>query len=68
MPKIKTNKSAVKRFKVSATGKLMRRHAYNNHLFLPKRGSRKRRLDLSEELFKGERKRVVRMLGGLKHL
>lgn len=32
MPKMKTRKSIIKRIKVTATGKLMRRFSMNNHL------------------------------------
>ena len=63
MPKLKTNKTAAKRFKITATGKIMRRKAYNNHMFFHKSASRKRRLDQDTELHKSERKRVRRMLG-----
>ncbi len=63
MPKLKTNKTAAKRFKITGTGKIIRRKAYNNHMFFHKSGSRKRRLDQETELSKSERKRVRRMLG-----
>ncbi|NUL81751.1 MAG: 50S ribosomal protein L35 [Armatimonadetes bacterium] len=66
MPKLKTNKSAAKRFKKTSTGKLMRRHAYDSHLFLHKSGSRKRRLAREGEVFKGELKRMYRLMGGKK--
>lgn len=62
MPKIKTNKTAAKRFKISGTGKILRRKSYNNHMFMNKSGSQKRRLESEPELFKGERKRVRRLL------
>lgn len=44
MPKIKTNSSAKKRFKVTATGKIMRKKAYKNHILTKKEKDRKRRL------------------------
>jgi len=62
MPKIKTNKTAAKRFKITGSGKITRRKAYNNHMFFGKSASRKRRLEQEPELFKGEQKRVKRML------
>lgn len=64
MPKIKTSKTAAKRFKRTATGKLLRKQAGNSHLFLSKTPSRKRRLDVDGQLFKGEYKRINRLLGG----
>lgn len=62
MPKLKTKKTAAKRFKITGTGKIMRRKAYNNHMFFNKSGSQKRRLDREAELSKTEEKRVRRML------
>lgn len=41
----------------------MRKHASNSHLFLSKVPSRKRRLDKEGEVFKGEMKRMNRLLG-----
>lgn len=61
--KLKTNKTAAKRFKITGSGKITRRKAYNNHQFLHKKASRKRRLEEEPTLFKGENKRVKRMLG-----
>ena len=52
MPKMKTHKSAAKRYKVTATGKITRRQAGIGHLLQHKSGSRKRRIfkmiDVSE--------------------
>lgn len=42
MPKIKTKKSATKRFKVTKTGKILRRQSFARHLNV-KRSSKKRR-------------------------
>lgn len=63
MPKLKTRKTAVKRFKVSATGKLMRRSTKLNHLMRKKSMGARRRLIKGQELFKGDLKRISRMLG-----
>ncbi|MEA2554208.1 MAG: large subunit ribosomal protein [Fimbriimonadaceae bacterium] len=62
MPKLKTNKTAVKRFKITGTGKILRRKSYNSHQFLHKSAARKRRLEQEPELFKGEKKRIKRLL------
>lgn len=62
MPKLKTDKTAAKRFKITGKGKITRRKAYNSHQFLHKSGSRKRRLESEPELFKGEKKRIKRLL------
>ncbi len=44
MPKIKTNRSAAKRFKVTGTGKLKRNKAYKRHILTKKTTKNKRNL------------------------
>lgn len=44
MPKMKTNKSAAKRFKVTGTGKLKRNKAYKSHILTKKTTKNKRNL------------------------
>ena len=44
MPKMKSNKSARKRFKITATGKVLRKQAGKRHLQSHKTGKRKRQL------------------------
>jgi len=44
MPKIKTNRSAAKRFKVTGTGKLKRNKAYKRHILTKKTTKCKRNL------------------------
>ena len=44
MPKIKTNRAAAKRFKVTGTGKLKRNKAYKRHILTKKTTKRKRHL------------------------
>jgi len=44
MPKVKTNRSAAKRFKVSKGGKVKHKRAYLRHLLTSKSRGRKRRL------------------------
>ncbi len=44
MPKIKTNKSAKKRFKLTGTGKLKRNKANKSHILTKKSTKRKRNL------------------------
>ncbi|MEI8282174.1 MAG: 50S ribosomal protein L35 [Armatimonadota bacterium] len=62
MPKIRTYKTAAKRFKVTGTGKITRRKSHNNHQFLHKRKSTRRALEAEPVLFQGEMKRVRRLL------
>ncbi len=61
--KIKTRKTVVKRFTKTATGKLMRGKTGLNHLMRKKDANRKRNLNNDGELFKGDLKRIQRMLG-----
>ena len=42
MPKIRTHKGTKKRFRVTATGKVMRRKAFRSHLLEHKSSKRKR--------------------------
>jgi large subunit ribosomal protein L35 len=44
MPKIKTNRGAAKRFKLTATGKLKRKKAYHSHILTKKTTKQKRNL------------------------
>lgn len=44
MPKIKTNRSAAKRFKATGTGKLKRSKAYKQHILTKKSTKTKRNL------------------------
>ena len=44
MPKIKTNRAAAKRFKVTGTGKMKRNKAYKSHILTKKSTKRKRNL------------------------
>jgi len=63
MPKMKTHRGAAKRFKVTGTGKILRRKAYRDHLLEHKPTSRTRRLGREAEVTGGDKKRVKRMLG-----
>lgn len=44
MPKMKTNSSAKKRFKLTGTGKVKRSKAFLNHILTKKKKTRKKRL------------------------
>ena len=44
MLKLKTRKSAAKRYKITKTGLFLRRHAYIGHLLMKKSNRQKRRL------------------------
>ena len=44
MPKIKTNRAAAKRFRITGTGKIKRNKGFKSHLLSSKAKKRKRRL------------------------
>lgn len=44
MPKLKTKTAMKKRFKITATGKVMRKHAFKNHILTKKSSHRIRHL------------------------
>lgn len=44
MPKVKTNSGAKKRFRVTGTGKIKRKHAFKNHILTKKETKQKRNL------------------------
>ncbi|MCX7829541.1 MAG: 50S ribosomal protein L35 [Acidobacteria bacterium] len=62
MPKMKTNKSAAKRFKVTATGKVKRSHAFHRHILSSKSRKRKNKLIAPAMVDKANLKKVKRML------
>ncbi len=47
MPKMKTKSSAKKRFKLTGTGKIKRKHAFKSHILTKK--SKKRKLKLTHD-------------------
>jgi large subunit ribosomal protein L35 len=47
MPKMKTNSSAKKRFSITGTGKIKRKHAFKSHILTKKATDRKRALTKS---------------------
>jgi large subunit ribosomal protein L35 len=63
MPKMKTDKGAAKRFKVTGSGKLRRRHAFLNHILEKKGPTRKRRLGRTADVHTADRREVRRLLG-----
>ncbi len=61
MPKLKTHKGAAKRFRLTATGKIKRGHAYARHILTKKSTKRKRHLDIDVLVADGDLKRVEAM-------
>jgi large subunit ribosomal protein L35 len=62
MPKMKTHKGAKKRFKITATGKIMRTKGMKSHFRRRKAPRVKRQFDRMLPLDGSDRKRVERML------
>ncbi|HKJ42581.1 MAG TPA: 50S ribosomal protein L35 [Sunxiuqinia sp.] len=62
MPKMKTNSGAKKRFKLTGSGKLKRKHAYKSHILTKKSTKRKRNLTYWGEVDKADQKNVKLML------
>jgi large subunit ribosomal protein L35 len=62
--KLKSRRAAVKRFKITATGKVKRFHAMKRHILTKKATGRKRHLRKSALVSKGEAPHVRRMLLG----
>jgi large subunit ribosomal protein L35 len=60
--KQKTNKSAAKRFKVTGTGKIMRRHSHARHILTKKPRKRVRKLVDTALVSKADSKRIKKML------
>lgn len=62
MPKIKSNRGAAKRFRVTASGKIKRHHAYHSHILTKKSAKRKRNLRKEALITDADAKRVKRMI------
>ena len=62
MPKMKTKKSAAKRFKKTGSGKIMRFQGGNRHLSSKKPSKRKRRLRKNVVLDKSVTKRTKQLI------
>ena len=63
MPKMKTKKSAAKRFKLTGSGKIRRRKAFTSHIMSSKSQKQKRKLRKGAILDPNNEKGVRRMLG-----
>ncbi|MFC0182860.1 LSU ribosomal protein L35P [Pseudarcicella hirudinis] len=62
MPKIKTNSGAKKRFKVTGSGKIKRKHAFHSHILTKKSTKRKRNLVHATLVNPSDMDRVTLML------
>ena len=62
MAKIKTNSGAKKRFALTGTGKIKRKHAYHSHILTKKTKKQKRNLDHFAILAKTDAAKVKELL------
>jgi len=62
MPKMKTRKSAAKRYKITSTGKVKYKKQGLRHILTKKSSKRKRKLRILGTLSNTERKRVKKLL------
>ena len=58
MPKMKTKSSAKKRFKLTGTGKIKRKHAFKSHILTKKSTKRKRNLTKATLVSKSDVKSI----------
>ncbi|HZB58685.1 MAG TPA: 50S ribosomal protein L35 [Actinomycetota bacterium] len=63
MPKMKSHRGAARRFRVTKTGKILRRQTKLNHMLEKKTPAHKRRLGREVQVTAGDRRSVRRMLG-----
>jgi len=62
MPKMKTISGAKKRFKLTGTGKIKRKHAFKSHILTKKTIKQKRRLTHISLVDKADESNVMKML------
>ncbi|MDD2216552.1 MAG: 50S ribosomal protein L35 [Eubacteriales bacterium] len=62
MAKMKSHRGAMKRFKITGTGKVKRHKAYKGHILTKKTAKRKRGLRQSTLLTKADEKRMKNVL------
>ncbi|MDR3137427.1 MAG: 50S ribosomal protein L35 [Tannerellaceae bacterium] len=63
MPKMKTNSGAKKRFALTGTGKIKRKHAFKSHILTKKTTKQKRSLTHSGLVHRADLDGVKRLLG-----
>ena len=62
MPKMKTNSGAKKRYSLTGTGKIKRKHAYKSHILTKKSTKRKRNLGYFTSVSKADQKNAKLLL------
>ena len=62
MPKMKTKSSAKKRFKLTGTGKIKRKHAFKSHILTKKETKQKRNLTQTGLVHESDIKNIKQQL------
>ena len=62
MPKMKTKASAKKRFKLTGSGKIKRKHAFKSHILTKKETKQKRNLTHSTLVHKSDEPNIKKQL------
>ncbi len=63
MPKVKTKSGAKKRFSITGTGKIKRKHAFKSHILTKKSTKRKRALTHPGLVHKADMPNILKTLG-----
>lgn len=63
MPKMKTNSGSKKRFALTGTGKIKRKHAFKSHILTKKTKKQKRNLTKTGLVHKSDENSVKHLLG-----
>ncbi len=63
MQKVKTNSGAKKRFALTGSGKIKRKHAFHSHILTKKTKKQKRNLDKTGLVARADVKNVKSLLG-----
>ncbi|MFN2432236.1 MAG: 50S ribosomal protein L35 [Gemmatimonadota bacterium] len=62
MPKMKSNRGAMKRFRKTGSGRVKRKHAFLRHILTKKGAARKRKLRKATYVHESDEKRVRKLL------
>ena len=62
MPKMKSNRAAAKRFRLTGSGKIRRNKAYASHILTKKSQKRKRKLRKTGLVHEADAKRIKHMI------
>ncbi len=62
MPKMKSNRGASKRFRVTASGKIKRHSAYHSHILTKKSAKRRRNLRQESQVSQADAPKVRKMI------